>query len=64
MTKVFVPYECCTVASGDCFTQGKCQRDCRTQRVRDQDKRITALETRVRELERTIYRMSAGTGRY
>lgn len=63
MTKVFVPYEYCTVASGDCFTQGKCTRDCKTQRMRDQDKRITALETRVRELERAIFRATAGTRR-
>ena len=61
---VFVPHAHCTVASGDCFTQGKCLRACKEQHTRDQDKRIAALEARMRELEQLVYRRQAAARSY
>lgn len=64
MSDVFVPHAHCTVASGDCFTQGKCLRACKEQHSREQDKRIAALEANVRALEGLVYRLSAATQKY
>ena len=46
----FVPHQHCTVASGDCFTEGKCLAQCSAVRKKDH-------ETRIRELERTVVRL-------
>lgn len=51
----FVPHECCPVASGDCFTQGRCLQRCKSQEKRDQGASIRELERRVLELERLVY---------
>lgn len=64
MSTDFVPHTHCTVASGDCFTQGMCLRACKEQHTRDQDKRIAALEKQVRMLEQLVYRQQAATRTY
>lgn len=47
----FVPHSHCTVASGDCFYEGKCLADCSAGRKKDH-------ESRIRELERTVVRLA------
>jgi hypothetical protein len=49
--KVFVPHEACTVASGDCFTQARCLRQCRQRQKADVESRIALLERQVKALE-------------
>lgn len=51
MSKNFVPHQHCTVASGDCFTFGRCLRKCGSQRNDDHEARISELERRLRQLE-------------
>lgn len=46
----FIPHSHCTVASGDCFTEGKCLAACSAMRKKDH-------EARIRELERTVVRL-------
>lgn len=60
----FIPHAHCTVASGDCFAQGQCLRACQEQHTRNQDKRIHALESRVRDLEQQLHRLKSGTTKY
>jgi hypothetical protein len=52
----FIPHGHCTVASGDCFTQGRCLRQCSAKQKKDQAQRITDLEARVLMLEKALYR--------
>lgn len=48
---VFVPHSHCTVASGDCFTEGRCLAQCSAHRKKDH-------ESRIRELERAVVRLA------
>lgn len=48
---VFVPHKACTVASGDCFSVGKCLGNCQKAQKKDHESRIKRLETRIRDLE-------------
>ena len=56
---VFVPHPECSVASGDCFVEGRCLDNClRTRgnvlndRLRSMEEHIVALEQRIIRLER------------
>lgn len=48
---VFVPHRHCTVASGDCFTAGRCMNNCSALRKKDHEARIRELERRLRQME-------------
>lgn len=48
---IFVPHRACTVASGDCFTQGRCLSQCRQRAKRDLEKRVAELERRLVRVE-------------
>lgn len=59
MSDVFVPYDVCSVPSGDCFAEGKCLDNCRprhnatvSQQLRALQERCTGLEVRIIQLER------------
>lgn len=52
---VFVPHSHCTVASGDCFTEGRCLRQCTAGKKRDMETRLRELERRVVDLQRIVY---------
>lgn len=56
---VFVPHGPCTVASGDCFREGRCLNDCLKryegscqQQIRALLERVVQLEVRIGQLER------------
>ena len=57
----FIPHLECTVASGDCFTQGHCLRKCQ---FHQRDTRISDLEQRVKWLENAVSRLTAGAQKY
>ena len=48
---VFVPHRHCTVASGNCFTEGRCLENCSAHRRKDHEARIRELERRLRQVE-------------
>lgn len=59
---VFVPHSHCTVASGDCFSEGKCLAGCSARRKKDHESRIRELERTVVRLEQTILAMQHPQG--
>lgn len=48
---VFVPHRHCTVASGNCFTDGRCLNNCSAQRKKDHEARIREMERRLLQVE-------------
>lgn len=55
----FVPHSCCTVASGDCFREGRCLDNCQKryegncqQQIRALYEQFARLEARVVALEK------------
>lgn len=57
----FIPHNECTVASGDCFHQGRCLDQCRTrskaavaEAVKEHSKELLRLEARIVKLERAL----------
>lgn len=58
--KDFIPHRPCTVASGDCFREGRCLDNCLKryegtcqQQIRALKEQVVALEVRILALERT-----------
>lgn len=61
---VFIPYGACTVASGDCFVEGMCLAECRTQLSADAaNEALTQALHLLREV-RDYVLMFRGTTRY
>jgi hypothetical protein len=52
--KEFVPHKHCTVASGDCFTEGKCLAQCTAWQKKDHEARIKQLERDMVDLRRQL----------
>ena len=52
--KTFIPHSCCTVASGDCFTQGRCLGSCKSVQKNDHEKRMKELERKFIQLQLTV----------
>jgi hypothetical protein len=51
----FIPHAVCTVASGDCFHEGRCLSSCRARAKQAQAQTVAELERRVLELERIVF---------
>ena len=59
MTANFIPRQKCTVASGDCFTAGRCLGDCGRAAKRDHEARIQDLERRLKRAETALAQLCA-----
>jgi hypothetical protein len=51
---VFVPHPECSLASGDCFVEGRCLNNCLNTRGNVLNARLRAIEERQAQLERRI----------
>lgn len=64
----FIPHPQCTVASGDCFTEGRCLGQCRAHAKQKEREKVANMEHRLAKLERIVYglrlheKVGAGTG--
>lgn len=53
----FIPRPECMVASGDCFTQGRCLADCKKQAFYEHQRDVRRLVEQVTHLEIRIIRL-------
>lgn len=52
--KIFVPHAACTVASGECFNEGRCLGSCKKLQKADHEKRIKELERKFLQIQMTL----------
>lgn len=53
--RLFVPHSQCRVASGDCFTEGRCLGNCKRKTMGDLEQRVKVLEHELAQLRIEVF---------